>query len=150
MPTPPPCRTLPTWNLVTFMASESEKGTAIMILSSIPRPYGRLGDIVNFSGENVIKFRIFWQFFGQILCNLGIFNFYTIIFVFGQKCPLPKLSSYACVPLFIDAYGIRKETRNTLDRDQSNYSSRFVFSHILNFIKQEIAPFDPPTPKTPS
>jgi len=41
------------------------------------------------------------------------------------------------------------QTRNTLDCDQSNYSSRIVFSHIpLHLIQLEIAPFDPPTPKT--
>ena len=36
-----------------------------------------------------------------------------------------------------------------LDWDQSNYSSR-IFSHIWNLVKPEIAPFDPPTPKTPT
>jgi len=42
-------------------------------------------------------------------------------------------------------------TRNTLDCDQSNYSSRIIFSHIpLNLVKRELAPIDPPTPKTPS
>jgi len=41
-------------------------------------------------------------------------------------------------------------TRNTLDCDQSNYSSRTVFpTYLLNSVKPEIAPFDPPTPKTP-
>ena len=57
-------------------------------------------------------------------------------------------------------------TRNTLDCDQSNYSSRIVFSHIpiafvqtvisairaaiLDLAKPEIAPFDPPTSKSPT
>ena len=42
-------------------------------------------------------------------------------------------------------------TRNTLDCDQSNYSSRMVFpSYLLNLAKPEIALFDPPTPKIPS
>ena len=42
-------------------------------------------------------------------------------------------------------------TRNTLDCDQSNYSSRIVFSHIpFNLVKKELALFDPPTTKTPS
>jgi len=43
-------------------------------------------------------------------------------------------------------------TRNTLDCDQSNYSSRIVLSHIPIEFGQKgiIAPFDPPTPKTPS
>ena len=41
-------------------------------------------------------------------------------------------------------------TRNTLDCDQSNYSSRIVFStYLLNLVKPEIAPFDPSTLKTP-
>ena len=40
---------------------------------------------------------------------------------------------------------------NTLDCDQSNYSSRTVFpTYLLNLVKQEMAPFDPPTPKTPT
>ena len=40
-------------------------------------------------------------------------------------------------------------TRNTLDCDQSNYSSRIVFpTYLLNLVKVELAPFDPPTPKT--
>jgi len=43
------------------------------------------------------------------------------------------------------------ETRNTLDCDQSNYSSRIVFSHIpIEFGQTGIAPFDPPTPKIPT
>jgi len=43
------------------------------------------------------------------------------------------------------------KTRNTLNCDQSNYSSRIVFSHIpINLVKPELAPFDPQTPKTPS
>ena len=42
-------------------------------------------------------------------------------------------------------------TRNTLDCDQSNYSSRIVFpSYILNLAKPEVALFDSPTPKIPS
>ena len=42
-------------------------------------------------------------------------------------------------------------TRNTLDCDQSNYSSRIVFpSYLLNLAKPKIAIFDPPTPKIPS
>ena len=41
-------------------------------------------------------------------------------------------------------------TRNTLDCDQSNYSSRIVSpTYLLNLVKPELAPFDPPTPKTP-
>jgi len=41
-------------------------------------------------------------------------------------------------------------TRNTLDCDQFNYSSRIVFpTYLLNLVKPEIAPFDPPTPKPP-
>jgi len=40
-------------------------------------------------------------------------------------------------------------TRNALDCDQSNYYSRIVFSRILTeFGPTQIAPFDPPTPKT--
>ena len=43
------------------------------------------------------------------------------------------------------------DTRNTLDCDQSNYSSRIVFpSYLLNLAKPKIAIFDPPTPKIPS
>jgi len=43
------------------------------------------------------------------------------------------------------------KTRNTLDCDQSNYSSLIVFSHIpIEFGQTGIVPFDPPTPKTPS
>jgi len=42
-------------------------------------------------------------------------------------------------------------TRNTLDCDQSNYSSRIVLSHIpFNLVKKELALFDPPTSKTPN
>ena len=42
-------------------------------------------------------------------------------------------------------------TRNTLDCDQSNYSSRIVFpSYLLNLAKPKIAIFDPPTTKIPS
>ena len=41
--------------------------------------------------------------------------------------------------------------KNTLDCDQSNYSSRIVFpSYLLNLAKPKIAIFDPPTPKIPS
>ena len=41
-------------------------------------------------------------------------------------------------------------TRNTLDCDQSNYSSRFVFPHIpIEFGETGNTPFDSPTPKTP-
>jgi len=40
-------------------------------------------------------------------------------------------------------------TRNTLDSDQSNYSSRIVFFDIpIEFRKPEIAAFDPPISKT--
>jgi len=49
-------------------------------------------------------------------------------------------------------WGIARQARNTLDCDQSNYSSRIVFSHIaylLNLATPEVVPFDPPTPKTP-
>jgi len=45
-------------------------------------------------------------------------------------------------------------TRDTLDCDQSNYSSRIVFCHcatyVLNLVKPEIAPFDPPIPENPT
>jgi len=41
-------------------------------------------------------------------------------------------------------------TRNTLDCDQSNYSSRIVFSHIPIECGQTGNIVDPPTPKTPS
>jgi len=40
-------------------------------------------------------------------------------------------------------------TRNTSDCDQSNYTSRIVFSHMPIEFGQKIAPFDPPIPKTP-
>jgi len=41
-------------------------------------------------------------------------------------------------------------TRNTLDCDQSNYSARIIIpTYLLHFVKPELAPFDPPTPKTP-
>jgi len=41
-------------------------------------------------------------------------------------------------------------TRNTLDCDQANYSSRIVFlTYLLDLVQLETAPFDPPTPKTP-
>ena len=40
-----------------------------------------------------------------------------------------------------------KQTRSTLDCDQSNYSSCIDFSYIpIEFVKPETAPFDPPTP----
>ena len=45
------------------------------------------------------------------------------------------------------------DTRNTLDCeicDQSNYSSRiFSPTYLLYFVNPEMAPFDPPKPKTP-
>jgi len=45
----------------------------------------------------------------------------------------------------------QQQTRNTIDCDQSNYSSRTIFScipNLLNKVQLEIAPFDPPTAKT--
>jgi len=40
-------------------------------------------------------------------------------------------------------------TRNTLDCNQSNYFSRIISpTYLLNLVQLEIAPFDPPTPKT--
>jgi len=43
--------------------------------------------------------------------------------------------------------------KNTLDCDQSNYSSRsFLLQNVglLNLVKPKIAPSDPPTTKTPA
>ena len=60
----------------------------------------------------------------------------------------------AAVVNFVGSHTYAKNTsgtRNTLDCDQSNYSSRNVFpTYLLNLVKPEITPFDPATPKTPS
>ena len=39
-------------------------------------------------------------------------------------------------------------TRNTLDCDQSTPRTLFSPTYLLNLVKPELAPFDPPTPKT--
>jgi len=67
-----------------------------------------------------------------------------------QSSPLTwrRNKTYAQV---LSGSGRNNITRNTLDCDQSNYSSRIVFpSYLLNLAKPEITLFDSPTPKFPS
>jgi len=67
----------------------------------------------------------------------------------GEICK--KNNTYSSRPTHMHLARYHPSTRNTLDCDQSNYCSRIVFpTYLLNLVKPEIAPFDPPTPKTPS
>jgi len=78
--------------------------------------------------------------------------------VHHSSCFTPKvlsgLSAKTTIPgksKILLKYYVMLYTRNTLDCDQSNYSLCIVFSHIpIEFGKKELAPFDPPIPKTPS
>ena len=72
-------------------------------------------------------------------------------YAYGYAAVLGKftLVQLQCSAIYFSTV-TRIYTRNTLDCNQSNYSSRIVFAtYLMNLVKPERAPFDPPTPKTP-
>jgi len=152
------------WNFLT----NDESGyflwnTEITIAGSNPNPEDK---VFLYTSHCVVHFTL-WDVVGRLESGLWLKPLAVNTFpceLYGKSWPTLNPKWPTMPPTLNDPWSdaepepkssattqIRISTRNILDCDQSNYSSRIVFaSYLLNLAKPETALFDPPISKIPS